>query len=169
MKWCSNVLIVCSEALWGYITVGESWKTMYLDRSSLWKIGEASLFNRMYGRLIPLLSRYSWKSLNTWMKFCLYAPSWAWPVFYYYQNIIVQKDSCFSYWSWWGIFLLGPYKLASWHQWYWLITRLWVELEVPWGVILVSEDLVDLWTWGYLSFGACCPWLLPLVGDMFSI
>ena len=68
MKWYLNVLITRSTALRKCITGGDGWKPMYLDLSSLWKSGEASLSSIMYSGLSPLVSRCSCRSLKTHMN-----------------------------------------------------------------------------------------------------
>ena len=65
MKWALNVLISCSAIFRKCIPGVDSWKSMPLALSFLWKAGEASFSSLIYYGLIPLMSRCSWRSLKT--------------------------------------------------------------------------------------------------------
>ena len=68
MKWSLNVLIVRSDTLRQCIPRDDSWKSMFLALSSLWKSVEASFSSIIYSGLVPLVGRGSWRSLRTRMN-----------------------------------------------------------------------------------------------------
>ena len=62
------MIIERSAALRRCIPRGASWKSMFLDLSSIWKVADDSFSSIMYSGLIPLVSRCSCKSLKNRMN-----------------------------------------------------------------------------------------------------
>ena len=94
---------------------------------------------------------------------CMLVTSFGGWVWNFCHNNIEQIDTCFPYLMWLGIFLLVMWIFDACDWWYWW-TLCWCVVTAVSSVLPpVSLDLVSWRTWGSFLFGACGPWLLPLI------
>ena len=161
IKRSLNFLIERSTTLRWCVTVGASWKSMSLALSYALKAGEATLSGIIHAGSSPLVSRCSWRSLNTWINFLIFI-SWGVSIYYCYHFHTKQIDTCLPYWKLQGIYLLGLWLFAYCGRWYWW-TLCWCVVSVV-SSVDSTLDIIDWWTWYYYLFGAGGPRMFPFMG-----
>ena len=164
LKWSLNVIISCFTSLRQFIPGG----IVGSQCSWTWVI-----FGRRERLPFPVSYMLAWAPWWVgahggpwklrWTR-CLLVTSLGGWICYLCHTHIENIYTCLPYLISVGIFRLGMWLFAACGRWSWWTLCLCVVPEVSSVLLQVYSAILSWWTWDYFVFGACGPWLLPLIG-----